>query len=107
MENCPICYEPMTDINVCVTVCKHKFHTNCLMRCNNMCPICRANVGSDVNFQIEPTDDVSDKCKQWIEDCKKYNELINQEEEQRRQSEQKFKNNLKKADINKYNLFYN
>lgn len=128
MEDCPICYESITDINICVTVCKHKFHTNCLMRCGNVCPICRTNIISNtsnssvsriplgkytvseyiqqLNKNNISIDDISLTEKLWIEDCKEHDVIIKKIEEKSRQSEEKCKNNLKKTDINKYNLFY-
>lgn len=125
MENCPICYESITDINICVTVCKHKFHTNCLMKCGNVCPICRTNIISNTSSSSVPPgrytlseyiqqlnqnnisiDDLSLREKLWIDECKEHDEIIKKIEEKNRQKEERHKNALKKTDINKYNLFY-
>lgn len=40
-NECCICLEPITDVNVAVTECGHKFHTSCLIKCKNGCPLCR------------------------------------------------------------------
>lgn len=127
MEDCPICYEIMTDINVCTTICKHKFHTNCLMRCGNVCPICRTNVISSSNRHVSTIPagiynsseyiqqlnqhnismhDISDTINQWLEDCEEHEEIIKEIEEKKIQREEEYKNNLKHTDINKYKLFY-
>jgi len=47
IDDCPICYEPFEDKNVSITICKHKFCTECLIvhaRKSNDCPLCRANL---------------------------------------------------------------
>jgi hypothetical protein len=128
MEDCPICYESMSNINVCTTICKHKFHTNCLMMSGNICPICRTNVCSftsnssvskippgiynmseyieQLNQNNISIDNISLNAKQWIEDCKEYDEMIKEIEEKKKEEKEKRKNNLKKTDIKKYNLFY-
>ncbi len=42
---CPICYDKIDDnINVSISSCNHKFHTNCLLLCGPKCPLCRANL---------------------------------------------------------------
>lgn len=49
-EECPICYMPICDdINVCVTACKHKFHTGCLVLCGHICPMCRTNMATHLS----------------------------------------------------------
>lgn len=128
MEDCPICYEKIADINVCITVCKHKFHTNCLIRCGSICPICRTNISSvtsnspiskippgtyNVNEYIQmlnenniSIDDISPTLKEWIEDCKEHDKIIKEIEERIERREEERRNNLKKTDNNKYNLFY-
>lgn len=126
MEDCPICYESMTDINVCITICKHKFHTNCLMLCANVCPICRTNVGSGaLNQTVIPAGeysiseylqelyernlsiyDVPLHIKQSIEDHKTHEENIKKFEDEKKEKEERHKNYLKKTNIKKYKLFY-
>lgn len=47
---CPICYEIIDDhVNVSISLCKHKFHTNCLLLCGSKCPLCRANLVQSTN----------------------------------------------------------
>lgn len=45
MLTCNICLEKVDkDIDCCITECRHKFHTSCLMKwCSNnsTCPVCR------------------------------------------------------------------
>jgi hypothetical protein len=44
MEDCSICHEIMSTVNITVTQCNHRFHSNCLInwaRKNNSCPCCR------------------------------------------------------------------
>ena len=42
---CPICFEKIeNNINISVSICQHKFHTNCLLLCGSICPICRTNL---------------------------------------------------------------
>ena len=128
MEDCPICYEKISDVNVCVTVCKHKFHTNCLMRCGSICPICRTYISSATSNSPVPKippgiynmseyiqqlnqknifiDNISPTTKEWIEDCKEYDEMIKEMKEKKIRKKEEHKNCLKKTDINKYNLFY-
>ena len=40
-NECCICLESINDVNVAITECGHKFHTSCLMKCKNECPLCR------------------------------------------------------------------
>ncbi len=47
LDDCPICLEPMHhDNNLCITRCKHKFHTSCLLQIQtkNGCPLCRKDL---------------------------------------------------------------
>jgi len=125
MEDCPICYEPMLDVNICVTICNHKFHINCLMKCGNSCPMCRKNVNSNLNtpkikagiYNIDEymqqlkennisIDDLPLDIKLWIDECNEDKLMIKEMEEKRKQKNEEYKNNLKKTDINKYDLFY-
>lgn len=123
---CPICYESFSDINVCMTICKHKFHTNCLMLSGNNCPICRTNINTfkpnssripsglyNMNEYIQQLnqhnisiDDLPLEIKQWLEECKEHYDIMKEIDEKRRMKEEKRKTELKKMDINKYNLFY-
>lgn len=47
-DSCPICMEAFTDVNHCVGLCGHQFHTTCLFKAcganfaqRNKCPTCR------------------------------------------------------------------
>jgi hypothetical protein len=126
MEDCPICYEPMLDVNICVTICNHKFHINCLMKSGNICPLCRKNVSStsytpslikegmytmdeyieQLNKNNISIDDIPLDIKLWIDECKETVEMMKIKEEINKQKNEKYKINLKKTDINKYDLFY-
>jgi hypothetical protein len=45
---CPICLEELTIDNLCITNCKHKFHTSCLFNIQNRkCPLCRDGIKKD------------------------------------------------------------
>lgn len=133
-NDCPICYDKLTDVNVCITICKHKFHTNCLMRCNNTCPICRTHISSTTRMMasISPgkytfkefvqqmsrcnmqIDDVTPETREWIENCRQFYDIFGEmeskvremEEQNKQMNEEEHKNMLKKTDINKYNLLY-
>jgi len=44
---CPVCYEPLGETNVCITKCGHKFCIGCLFRHSersNDCPMCREQI---------------------------------------------------------------
>lgn len=41
---CCICLETITNVDVAVTECGHKFHTSCLLKCKNGCPLCRSSL---------------------------------------------------------------
>lgn len=44
---CPICYEPLGEKNVCITKCGHKFCIGCLFKHSersNDCPMCREQI---------------------------------------------------------------
>jgi len=50
MEDCPICYEAVTDsTGHCTLSCKHSFHISCLTKWSNetpSCPMCRNPLGT-------------------------------------------------------------
>jgi hypothetical protein len=130
MEDCPICYETITDINVCVTICNHKFHTSCLLtnclKCeNNICPICRTNLSpnvskskfppgtytaSELNQYMEQNNisvaDTSPMIQSWLEECREYEEILQKRIESEIQMQKRLENDMKKRDSNKYELFY-
>lgn len=127
-KECPICYNQIGNVNMCITACNHIFHTDCLMLCGNSCPMCRTSVidgsKSSSDLRIPPgtynmeqfleqliehnisIDDLSLSNRQWLNKCKEHNKMLEEMEEQNRKFEEKRKNNIKKTDINKYNLFY-
>ncbi len=44
LKECPICKEELTDVNISVSDCNHKFHFKCLhewIEKSNSCPMCR------------------------------------------------------------------
>lgn len=44
-HTCSICLLELTNNNVCVTLCGHKFHTSCILQCvEKNCPLCRKNL---------------------------------------------------------------
>jgi len=51
-------------------------------------------------------DDLPLEIKQWLEECKEHYDIMKEIDEKRRMKEEKRKTELKKMDINKYNLFY-
>lgn len=52
-SECCICMEKMTNTNISITRCKHKFHTSCLLEYGNKkCAICRQNIAYEQNFTI-------------------------------------------------------
>jgi hypothetical protein len=50
--------------------------------------------------------DTSPMIQSWLEECREYEEIIQQRIETDIQMEKKQKNNLKKNNANKYELFY-
>lgn len=57
-EACPVCLENISSFrNYCSTECGHKFHTNCLLRCNGSCLLCRrALIPDETESQFEEID---------------------------------------------------
>jgi hypothetical protein len=46
-EECPMCFEVLSDVMCCTLPCNHKFHIECvteLRKWNSICPMCRANL---------------------------------------------------------------
>ena len=59
MCDCAICLETTSEDNdLSITVCKHRFHTSCLLkwiRNNNLCPLCRTTlVEKEIVIEPEP-----------------------------------------------------
>lgn len=50
--DCPVCLNAITDlVNCATTLCGHKFHTSCLLKCVSHggfnCPYCRSNMDEE------------------------------------------------------------
>lgn len=128
-EECPVCYMQINEVNICVTVCKHTFHTGCIIRCNNTCPICRTNlltneVTSNSIGKILPgvynsdeylrqleinnidINTVSLTTKIWLDDCEEDKKDQIFIKEIKKQRDEEHKNFLKKTDPHKFRLFY-
>ena len=60
-QECPICYDTMTNNSSYETPCGHRFHMNCLLRWKgeekNTCPMCRTTIFTDMNMYF-PVDGV-------------------------------------------------
>jgi hypothetical protein len=56
--DCPVCLNAVTDlVNCATTICGHKFHTSCLMKCVShvgfRCPYCRSNMANEEDEEEE------------------------------------------------------
>ena len=45
--DCPVCLNKITNDNYCKIPCGHTFHSTCILRCNNKCPMCRTTICKD------------------------------------------------------------
>jgi hypothetical protein len=45
--DCPVCLDKITNDNYCKIPCGHTFHSTCIVRCNNKCPMCRTTICKD------------------------------------------------------------
>ncbi len=124
--DCPICYNKIdNNINISISLCGHKFHTNCLLLCGSTCPMCRTNLINNTNTLKMPPgvytpseyynlmqergisyDSLSPTAKNWIEDCRDDHILMNELEDTRKKREENKKQSLKNSNPNKYKLFY-
>lgn len=43
-NDCPVCLDKITHNNYCKIPCGHTFHSTCIIRCNNKCPMCRTTI---------------------------------------------------------------
>ena len=41
VDDCPVCYEPITNDKLYITPCRHNLCTGCAIQCKNTCPMCR------------------------------------------------------------------
>lgn len=68
-DECPICFEVITNVNSVVTECGHKFHCKCLMMNTSKngfaCPCCRSNMAinkdDNINYNEITDDDFEDE----------------------------------------------
>jgi len=60
-KQCSICLDKMIlKIDICTTLCKHKFHKSCLETWNKQeCPVCRQNTGAVIK--------IPDVIPEWIQ----------------------------------------
>ncbi len=131
-KECPICYEKFNNnLDVCTTLCRHKFHTSCLTSCKNpgVCPICRTNVTFNINKRTTtnkipsgtysvteyrrlmetngiPLGDLSPAVQYVINEDIEWEAQKKEYEAQKKEQEEKKKESLKTNDKNKYELLY-
>jgi hypothetical protein len=97
--DCPVCFMPMDgNLDVCITRCGHKFHTGCIVRCNNTCPKCRKSLADIPTPPNNNTNQVT--IAQFIA------ELIQKEVEEEEKFAERYKALLKENDIKKHSLLY-
>ena len=59
--SCSICFEYITNTNVCITKCDHKCHLSCILQIlNNECPLCRSKLYDEDIEDIEDDEAVKD-----------------------------------------------
>ena len=123
-ENCPICYTEITNIDVSITICKHKLHTSCLLRCSNTCPICRTNLllnnptgkkhtgiynsdqhREEINIQNISVDDLDQSARNLLEENKEF-EKLTKEIKRNEEKRQQYIERLERVDNAKYRLFF-
>jgi hypothetical protein len=129
--DCPICYEKIdNDINMSISACGHKFHTNCLLLCGPACPMCRRNMLTNNKTTNNNTtrllpgvythnefkqlmqeqgildNDLSHTTIEWLKDCEEYDNSMSELNEKRKEREENKKQTIKKANPDKYKLFY-
>lgn len=59
LEDCPICMEKITGVNISVTTCGHAFHCFCLLTAvesNEECPLCRHPLVK-IDYETDEDDD--------------------------------------------------
>ncbi len=127
-NDCPICYTEMGNTDVCVTICNHKFHTGCIVRCNNICPICRNNLITNTNTntnnripqgtynmqqflqQMELNnvtyESLSPNVREWLEECKEHEDSLRELNTRVVSRQEKFKDTLKRTNPDKYRLMF-
>ena len=48
--DCPVCLDKITNDNYCKIPCGHTFHSTCIIRCNNKCPMCRTTICKETDL---------------------------------------------------------
>lgn len=48
VNECSICLSELSTNDFCKIKCGHMFHTSCIIRCNNKCPLCRATINTNI-----------------------------------------------------------
>lgn len=122
-QECPICHDKIDDnINISISICSHKFHTNCLLLHGISCPVCGNNLITNTSKIVPGTytyyeykqlmqehdisyDSLPYSTKDWLEQCEKYDNSMTELMEIQRKNEEDKKENLKKDNPNKYKLF--
>ena len=105
--SCPICYETMTEVNVCVTICKHKFHTSCLMMSGHLCPLCKTNLVASNTMKPMDSHYANVFLEGFKQEFRRAFAVLDEEcKEMDRKEEENYKNMLKKNDPNKYKLLF-
>ena len=67
METCSICLEKLDNVDISKTICKHSFHTSCLLKwiiSKTTCPVCRHTLVTKPESQkiyIDPLDSMLDE----------------------------------------------
>jgi len=73
-SDCPICFEPITNINCTTTECGHTFHSCCIFKNltqNNGCPLCRKEL---VEVESDSEEDGSDEDSYSDYDSEEYDD---------------------------------
>jgi hypothetical protein len=79
-EECPICYDCITNINTTTTECGHKFHSSCIF--NNLkygldCPLCRTELVKVEKEENEGEED--DDEEEYDDDDEEYDSSDDEE----------------------------
>ena len=55
LKECPICMEPIQNVNCCITKCNHAFCTSCLLKSSlrsGLCPMCRTKISENTTITM-------------------------------------------------------
>ena len=118
---CSICYENMDSVNISVLMCGHKFHTSCIFKWRNSCPMCKNNIIKNdetlppgqytIPQYIQALNDnnitnIPPDIQSMIDDYNQNQIVYNQTLSIYKDVFKKKKDDLKKHNPDKYNLFY-